>query len=71
MQPGDRLPIGNVGVLTSVTPREDGLSLTMEYDGRTHNTVLKWDEPPTLAKLQAVLQAHVGRPIEEIANAEV
>ena len=69
--PGAKFPVGEQGVLTGVKAINGKLSLTIKYDGRDHSGVLEWDEPPTLAPLEAALKAHIGKTIKAVADVEI
>jgi hypothetical protein len=68
---GDKFAVGEEGVLKSFKRVEDRLSLTMEFEGREHSSSIKWDEPPTLAAVEKVLQAHLEQLIKEISDMDV
>ena len=62
------------GVLESVMRHEDDqtlLRLTMRFDAREHTGILAWDGPPTLAALENLLTANLGREIKLIGESDV
>jgi hypothetical protein len=69
--PGSILAVGNEGVLDSVRRREGGLTLTMRFDNREHVGAITWDEPPTIAQVEAALKALIGESIQAISEIEI
>jgi hypothetical protein len=67
----NRFATGDEGVLKDVQRQDNGLSLTMMYDGREHMASLEWDPPPTLADVERVLNANLGREIKAIGELDV
>lgn len=70
-RPGDTLPVGEVGILKSVKNRGDHLTLTIEYEAREASGALQWDAPPTVAAVEKVLRAHVGKALTDISGVEI
>jgi hypothetical protein len=68
---GDTFPTGDEGTLKGVERTGSGLSLTLDYNGRTHSGSLHWDAPPTLDAVEATLKGQIGKPIKEIGDVEV
>ena len=70
--PGSKLAVGPVGVLEDLQRRDDdGLALTMKYDGREHSGVLSWTPPPSIDDVERALRANVGREISAISEVDV
>src|SRR5512132_1964937 len=70
----DTLAMPGDGVLESVMRHEDDqtlLRLTMRFDAREHTGILAWDAPPTLAALENLLTANLGREIKLIGELDV
>ena len=72
-QAGDTIPMPNDGVLESVVRLENDtlLRLTMKFDARQHTGILTWDAPPSLAAVESVLKANLGREIRAIGDVDI
>jgi len=68
---GDTFPMGDDGTLKGVERKGSELSLTLDYNGRTHSGSLQWAAPPTLDAVEATLRGQIGKPIKEIGDVEV
>jgi hypothetical protein len=60
---------GEAGVLVSVTRLEGRLSL--RYEGREHPGRLQWEPPPTLTSVEQILQANLGKAIQDLGELDV
>ena len=70
-KPGDKLPVGEEGVLQSVKRIGDRLSLTMTYEGRDHMASLQWDAPPLIEDVEGALRDNCGKTMKGIADLDV
>ena len=60
------------GVLTAVSRIGDRLSVTIEFEGRQHITLLhEWAEPPTVDQVHAALRRALGRRVSEVGEVDV
>jgi hypothetical protein len=59
------------GALESVERFGRGLRLMMRFDDGKHAGLFQWDEPPTVAEVEAVLKAHLGESLRRVVGLEV
>jgi hypothetical protein len=66
-------PLPRNGVLESVERIEDStlLKLTMRFEAREYVGMLTWDPPPSIEAVEQLLQANLGRSLEEIGDLDV
>jgi hypothetical protein len=68
----DMGPLPGNGVLESVTRIESRLlRLTMRFKDREYVGMLTWDPPPSLADIEPMLRANLGREIQVIGELDV
>jgi len=72
--PGDRFPVGEVGVLRHVdtAKRMPGLHLEIEYEGRTWSGVMQWDgDDATREKVRDILRRYIGKDLSALRDIEL
>ena len=68
----DTGPLPGNGVLESIARIESRLlRLTMRFERRKYVGMLTWDPPPSLADIELLLRANLGREIQMIGELDV
>jgi hypothetical protein len=62
---------GQEGVLESVERLGNRLTLRVRFGEKEQIGSLLWDEPPTIAEVEAVLKTHLGEPIQSVSDLQV
>ena len=71
LRAGDKLPVGETGVLESAVRAQDHVKLIMRFDGREHHGRLKWDPPPSVEAVAKILSANVGQKLRAIGALDI
>jgi hypothetical protein len=45
--------------------------LKVRFNGGASGGLVRWDEPPTVGEVEAVLKGHLGEPIRSVGDLEV
>ena len=73
-RPGDRFPVGEVGVLRHVDTAKGipGLELEIEYEGRTWSGLMQWDgAEESRDKVRDVLRRYIGKDLHELRDIDL
>ena len=68
----DSPQVRETGVLSAVSRIGNRLSVTIEFEGRSHVAFLyPWVEPPTIEQVHAALRRAVGRRVSEVGEVDI